>query len=162
MNERMEKQDSSNETVKAKEEQKTELRNDLDILKQKVLKFLRVYFPQSFFEVKIKNGNSVSKDGGSVSYIVEIKTTLVKTTERTKRAILYLEEKFREEGLTEEEFEKLLYLKRLLRKDNMIKQEITRILLHNKILGEEKVANFIIEGFEVGSLIDSSVDEVYC
>jgi hypothetical protein len=143
--------------VEQKEGQKEEQRNDL---KRKILKFLKIYFPQSLFWVEIKDGSSVNEDEGSGSYIIEIRTSLVKTTEKTKRTILYLEEKFSEEGLTEEEFEKLLYLKRLLKKDNMIRQEIKRMLLHNRILGQENVVDFIIEAFEVGSLADSPVDEV--
>jgi hypothetical protein len=146
--------------VEQKEGQKVGQKNDLDILRGKILKFLKVYFPQSLFLVKVKDGSFVNKNEGPASYIVEIRTSLIKTTEKTKRAVLYLEEKFSEEGLTEEEFEKLLYLKRLLKKDNMIRQEIKRMLLHNRILGQENVVDFIIEAFEVGSLADSSVDEV--
>jgi hypothetical protein len=153
-----------NETliVKAEQniEQKIEQKEDLDVLKKKILKFLKVYFPQSLFWVEVKDESFINQNGVSIHYIVKIRTSLIKTTEKTKKTILYLEEKFNEEGLTEEEFDKLLYLKRLLKKDNMMKQEIKRLLLHNRILGQEAVVNFIIEGFEVGSLIDSPVDEV--
>jgi hypothetical protein len=148
-----------NEAVMVKAEQKVEQKSDLDILKMKVLKFLKINFPQSWFWVKVKDGNFISQNGNSICYIVEIKTSLVKTTEKTKRAILYLEEKFEEEGLTEEEFERLLYLKRLVKKDDMIKQEIKRVLLHNRILKQENV-DFIIEGFELSSLVDNFVDEM--
>jgi hypothetical protein len=139
---------------------RAEQRNDLCILKKKILKILEAHYPQSWFWVKIKDGGSVSKDGGSDSYIVEIKTSLVKTTERVRKAVLYLEEKLRKEGLAMEEFEQLLYLKRLLQKDDMMKQEIKRVLLHNRILEQGKTIDFIIEGFEVGSLLaDHFFDE---
>jgi hypothetical protein len=35
----------------------------------------------------------------------------------------------------------------------MMKQEIKRLLLHNRILEKENVVDFIIEGFDGGSLI---------
>jgi hypothetical protein len=78
-----------NEVVIAKEEQK----RNLDFLKMRVLKFLKVHFPKSLFWVEVKNGNP---DG----YVVKIRTDLVKTTEKTRKRVLCLEEKFREEGLT--------------------------------------------------------------
>jgi len=34
-----------------------------------------------------------------------------------------------------------------------MKQEIKRLLLHNRILEKENVVDFIIEGFDGGSLI---------
>jgi len=133
-----------NEVVMAREEQG----RDFDFLKMRVLKFLRVYFPKGLFWVEIKNG-------GSAGYVVKIKTDLVKTTKKTKRAILYLEKKLEEEGLTEEEFEKLLYLKRMLKRDDMIRQEIKRMLLQNRILVQENVESFVIDGFEVGFFIEN-------
>jgi predicted DNA-binding transcriptional regulator len=123
-----------------------EKKDDLGILKMRVLKFLKVYFPKGLFWVEVKNGSSVG-------YVMRIKTDLVKTTERTKRAIFCLEKKLREEGLTEEEFERLLYLKRMLKRDDMIRQEIKRMLLHNRVVVQDNVENFVIEGFEVGFLL---------
>jgi hypothetical protein len=134
-----------NEVVMAKEEQE----GDLDFLKIRVLKFLKVHFPKGLFWVEVKNGNPEG-------YVIEIRTDLVKTTEKTRKRVLCLEEKFGEEGLTLEEFEVLLYLKRMLKRDEMVKQEIRRLFLHNRLLGQENVENFVIEGFEAISLVSTS------
>jgi hypothetical protein len=120
-----------------------------NVLKLRLLKFLRVCFPQAFFGVEVKNGHGDD-------FVVKIKTSLISTSEKTKKMIMYFEEKFEEEGLTEAEFEKLLCLKRTLKKDHMMRQEIKRVLLYNGILTQEEAKNLLIEGFEVSRLLESS------
>jgi len=127
-----------------------EVQNErMKALKLRLLKFLRAFFPQAFFGVEVRNGPDND-------LVIKIKTSLITVSEKSKKTILYFEEKFKEEGLTESEFEKLLYLKRRLKRDDMIRQEIGRVFLHNGILTQEETKNLLIEGFEINGLLKTS------
>jgi len=110
-------------------------------LKAKLKKILNVYYPQGSFLVEIKN-----KPSGK---IISIKTDLLKTSNKMKREIIYLENKLKKEGLDETEFDKLIYLKKALKKDAMLKQEIKRILLQNGICFYENIVSLIVERFDL-------------
>jgi hypothetical protein len=127
-----------------------EVQNErMNALKSRLLKFLRAFFPQAFFWVEVRNGPDND-------FVIKIKTSLITVSEKSRKTILYFEEKFKEEGLTESEFEKLLYLKRRLKRDDMIRQEIRRVLLHNGILTQEEAKKILIEGFEINGLLKVS------
>jgi hypothetical protein len=109
-----------------------------EALRAKLTKILKASFPGAFFWVEVGHG------GKSVS----IRTSLLKMSRRKRRAIFYLERKFREEGLDEAEFEALIYLKELFKRDAMVRRELRRMLLQRGVFSGFEVKRLEIEGFD--------------